>query len=372
MVSKALVVGSYQRKLEEIARYADIELVAVVPPSWRDSAGEVHLERLHPEGYQLEVSPISMNGSFHLFFFPGLPRLLDRHGPDILHVDEEPYNLATFLAMRAASHRRVPCLFFSWQNLARAYPPPFRWMERWVYRSAAWAIAGTKTAADVLRRKGYHGSSSVIPQFGVDPDIYRPAEVRPDRPFTIGFAGRLVPEKGVDLLVDACAHLNVENRLVILGAGPMAGRLRTRIHQHGLAERATLLGPVPSGAMPGRLRGLDALVLPSRTRPNWSEQFGRVLVDAMACGVPVVGSTSGEIPSVVGDAGLIFPEGDVDALVDTLSRLAGEPGLREDLATRGRQRVLDHYTHQRIAADTVAVYQEVAHTKARDPGSKVS
>jgi glycosyltransferase involved in cell wall biosynthesis len=100
-------------------------------------------------------------------------------------------------------------------------------------------------------------------------------------------------------------------------------------------------------------------VLPSRSRPNWVEQFGRVLIEAMACGVPVVGSDCGEIPNVVGDAGLIFPEGDVEALRECLARLMREGDLWADLSRRGRERVLAHFTQAQIAAQTVAVYRRV-------------
>jgi glycosyltransferase involved in cell wall biosynthesis len=106
------------------------------------------------------------------------------------------------------------------------------------------------------------------------------------------------------------------------------------------------------------MRQLDVLVLPSISRPNWKEQFGRVLVEAMACGVPVVGSTCGEIPNVVGDAGLLFPEGDVAGLRDCLARLQADAELGARLAEAGRARVAERFTQQRIAAETVAVYRQ--------------
>ena len=71
---------------------------------------------------------------------------------------------------------------------------------------------------------------------------------------------------------------------------------------------------MPSTEVPAVLRALDVLVLPSLTTPSWKEQFGRVLQEAMACAIPVVGSDSGEIPHVIGDAGLVTPEGDAAAL----------------------------------------------------------
>ena len=82
----------------------------------------------------------------------------------------------------------------------------------------------------------------------------------------------------------------------------------------------------------------------------------------MACGVPVVGSTCGEIPNVIGDAGLIFPEGDAAALRAHLQCLHDQPALRAELAQRGRQRVLDHFTQAQIARQTYVVYQQVMRT----------
>ena len=111
--------------------------------------------------------------------------------------------------------------------------------------------------------------------------------------------------------------------------------------------------------MPAFFASIDVLAVPSRTTPTWKEQFGRVLVEAMACQTPVIGSDSGEIPHVIGDAGLIFAEGDAQALASHLLRLASDPALRADLGRRGRARALAHFTHERIAAATYQVYQQI-------------
>lgn len=109
--------------------------------------------------------------------------------------------------------------------------------------------------------------------------------------------------------------------------------------------------------MPEALNRFDVLVVPSRTRRNWKEQFGRVIIEAMSCGVPVVGSSSGEIPHVIGDPSLVFPEDDVDALVRLLRNLLADPERRRQLGEAGRRRVLAHYTQRRIAEQYYAVYQ---------------
>ncbi len=359
MVSKACVVGAYQRKLEELARLPEMELTVVVPPYWRDEGGTIQLERQYIEGYELVVEPMAFNGQFHLHFYPGLRRQIRRVRPDLVHIDEEPYNLASAHALWLARGAGARSLFFSWQNILRRYPLPFRWLERYILNHADYAIVGNQESRHVWQAKGYRGQMAVIPQFGVDPQIFYPTARPPGRGFIVGYVGRLVEEKGVDLLLEALATLNGMWRAYVLGSGPAREGLQNQARRLGLADRVSFDAPIPSSQMPGYYRQLDVVVLPSRTRPNWKEQFGRVLVEAMACGVPVVGSDSGEIPHVIGDAGLIFPEGQVDVLSAHLARLASDPNLGADLARKGRERVLARFTQAQVAARTYQVYRTV-------------
>lgn len=367
MLSKACIVGIYQRKLEEIAAHPDVELTVLVPPHWRERGRVQHLEQVYTRGYTLKVIPVRFSGSYHLHYYPTLRTELEHLRPDVFHVDEEPYNLATWHAVRHAYNLNILSLFFTWQNLYRRYPFPFSYFERYVYGHASFAIAGNREALEVLRRKGFRGPARVLPQFGIDPDVFRPLpELRSNnRPFTVGFAGRLVPEKGVDTLLQAVSQLEGEWRLHIVGDGPARGRLQRLAQKLGVDGRVVWADPVPSTDMPRVYHEMDVLVLPSRTRANWKEQFGRVLIEAMACEVPVVGSTCGEIPHVIGDAGLVFPEGDVDALAEHLRTLQNDVDLRRHLGRLGRERVRTHFTHRRIAEETVGIYRHLA----RDIGS---
>ena len=361
MISKACVVGQYQTKLEELAKYPDLELTVVVPPYWRDERGIVPLERAHTRGYTLLVEPMRFNGQFHFHYYPTLPKILQRVGPDLVHIDEEPYNFATFHALRAAQHVHAQTLFFTWQNLFRRYPPPFAWMESYVLQHSDYAIAGNAQAVQVLRAKKYRGALSVIPQFGVDPAVFTPRAKTNAPTFRIGSGvGRLVEEKGVDILLRAVAGLAGDWEIRLLGSGPAQAQLETLARKLGIAARVHFDAPRPSVEMPAYYAQLDLFVMPSRPRPNWKEQFGRALVEAMACAVPVIGSECGEIPNVIGDAGLIFREEDADALRAHIAALRDDPVRRAELGHHGRARVLARFTQARVAEETYQAYKQTS------------
>jgi len=147
-----------------------------------------------------------------------------------------------------------------------------------------------------------------------------------------------VPEKGVDTLSQALSMVGGGVRLKVAGYGPLEAALRGQ-------EGVELVGRVDYEAVPDFLRSLDVLVLPSRTTPLWKEQFGRVLAEAMACGVPCLGSDSGAIPQVMGAGGLVFKEGDAQDLARQARRLRSGV-LRARLGKEGRRRALAHYTHE--------------------------
>lgn len=370
MVSKACYIAAYRKKLEELASFPDMELTLLTPPFWRTGDRKAYLEAGNDQGYQMVLENPVRNGDFHLHFYRGLPALVESLRPDIVHIDEEPYDFVTFHAFRAARKAGAKIIFFTWQNIERSFPLPFSWFEHRILKGVHGALAGSQDAARILRNKGYSRPLYVIPQFGIDPHLFlaREAEDIPEtftaeRPFRIGFSGRLVEEKGLLGLLRALVDLRGSWDLQLVGDGPYRAALKDAARALGIAEHVHFLGGVPSEQVPEHLRNLDALVNPSLTWQQgntlWKEQFGRSLVEAMACQVPVVGSDSGEIPNVVADAGLIAPEGDAPALRAHLQNLMDSPGLRRLLGLRGRQRVLQHYTHRRIAEQTYACYQQL-------------
>lgn len=359
LLHKALVNGAYQKKAEALAAIPGVDLTVVVPPSWREARwGTVPLERRHTIGYRLIVAPLWFNGHHHIHCYPTLGRIVRRVRPDVFHVDEEPFNLATAQAFLWAERVGARALFVTWATVYRNYPPPFSLFERYTHRRAPVAIAGNLDARDVLRQRGYSGPVAIVP-LALDPALYPPREAPrdPAAPFTIGFLGRLVREKGVHVLLDAAARLRGSWRLLLIGGGDQEAALRAQAASLGIAGQVEFVPLAPPGEVPAWLHRLDALAAPSLTTPTWKEQFGRAIIEAMAARVPVVGSDSGEIPRVIGDAGLVTPEGDPVALAAALQRLRDDEAYRQTVAASGRARVLACYTWDGVARQYHALYE---------------
>ena len=184
----------------------------------------------------------------------------------------------------------------------------------------------------------------------VNLDAFPYQEPRPETEcFTLGYVGRLADEKGLDTLFWSLSTLNDEVRLRIVGDGPARYRLELLAKELGIYERVAFIPPVSHEALSQIYHEFDALVLPSKTTPNWQEQFGRVLVESMACGTPVIGSNCGAIPEVIGNAGIVFPEGNANALADKIMMLQRDIRLRKDLSFKGRIRVEQNFSAERVA-----------------------
>ncbi|HEY7019708.1 MAG TPA: glycosyltransferase [Ktedonobacterales bacterium] len=362
LISKTFVAGAAQRQLEWIAQQPGVELTLITPRAWRMDDGRTWtFSPAYARGYQTRSLELRFNGHYHHYAYLGLERVIDELRPNLLHIDEEPYNYAGFQAQRIATARRIPTIFVALQSIYRRYPPPYSLFEQYDYRRTAHIISVNSDVETVIRRKGYSGRSSVFYVYGVDPEIVypHPREPRMGDQFVVGYVGRLLFDKGLGVLTEAIASLPPSYRLRLIGGGPDREALERLAASKGVAHRVEFAGAVSSQEIPRAFAAMDVMALPSLTRKNWKEQFGRVLIEAMACETPVIGSDSGEIPNVIGDAGLVTPEGDVQALAAAIARLGSDPALRADLASRGRQRVLDNFTQEQVARRTVGLYQEV-------------
>ena len=318
-----------QRERAVVRCYPDVDLEVITTPRWREAEMEVDVM---PD----DMFPVRTAGSYfskHIQLFAYDPRpiinALRRHRPHLVDLSHEPYSIACaeVLTLCKWFAPKVPIVMQTNQNILHNYPPPFNWLEQRAFRRIAAAYACSETVVEVLRAKGFHKPAPIIP-FGVNTEAFRPkpaGQWRSNGTLTIGFVGRMLPGKGLNVLADALEKLKGDAwQILVVGDGPEREGFEQRLRAAGLRDRA---------------------------------EFGRVIVEAMASGVPVVGSTCGAIPEVIGEAGLVFPEGDAGALADALRRMLSDEDLRQRLSIGGQARV-ERYSWERVAEKTYDLYQQ--------------
>jgi glycosyltransferase involved in cell wall biosynthesis len=327
-------------KLVEIR--PDIDLTLVAPDRWQEYGKPMKLDPHEgPMDFRVERIrlPYVPRAGWYLHHYPGMRRLLKQLRPDVIHLWEEPWSLVGLQAIRLRN-RLLPhaaVMLETDQNILRKLPVPFEQIRRYTLAHTDLLIGRQPESLDVARACGFVGPTAIV-EYGVAANLFSRQDREDARTalgldgFTIGYVGRIVREKGLHDVLDAMAACPARITLLVLGSGPDRDALLARAAELGLAERVRVLEPRPPAEVARVMNALDVLVLMSRTARTWKEQFGRVIMEAQACGVPVIGSNSGSIPGVVANGGWIVPEGDVPALTTLLTRLAASP---EELARAG-------------------------------------
>jgi L-malate glycosyltransferase len=367
MVFAGYTLPSEHRKIELLADAEDIEIVHHAGSASGRIAG-VYPSANGLRRYTLRTSRVlGKRGDAHRAF--GWPPTygFTSFRPDLVHYEGEIESLgaAQIVVLRWLLARHAKLVLTTWQNILRPRGRLVRMLNGMNLAASQHVLCASEEAVTVLERQGYRGTCSVLPIVGVDTRTFCPkpvAELRSQlglERFVVGYVGRLVPEKGLDTLLSAAAQAACRPQVLLVGNGPEKLCLQELAVRLGLGDRIRFMDAVPHEAVPDYMNLLDMLVLPSRTTVHWKEQFGRVLVEAMACRVAVAGSTSGAIPEVIGGAGRIFPEGDSSALAGIMDALAAEPTLRLTLAQQGHDRALSRYSIEHIASDTLAVWRRL-------------
>jgi len=367
-IGHTYVARAGREKWFALASRPNVRVLLIVPEQWQAELFHLRARRQRPVPH-CEVLPLRtvFHGLEGKYFYLSPTLHMPSFRPDILHVEEGANACAYFQALwlKRIWAPRAKSVFFTWVNWPRANRFPLTLFEKHNLRHSDGAITGNADAADILRAKGFDRPIRVIPQLGTNPDIYVRTDERALRRslqlpgFVAAYVGRLTEAKGVDLLLRSAAALGPECGVLVVGDGPRRRALERLARSLRMDGRVRFVGAVPHEQVPRYMSVADVLVLPSFETPRWREQFGQVLVQAMLCGTPVIGSSGGEIPHVIGDAGLIFRQRNVEDLTDKLRLLLSRPAVRRKFAKRGRLRALAHYTPERIAQATYDFYCEL-------------
>ncbi|MEH2022713.1 hormogonium polysaccharide biosynthesis glycosyltransferase HpsO [Nostoc sp.] len=362
-----------------------VEVTVVVPKRWKPGGVQNRIiETEYRDEGTFKIVPVSNFSQNHqglLTFGADLISLLKQFRPQIIQVEQGSRALAytQMIALNKLLGLKAKNVFFTWWNLPYNLKLPVSLLEKYNLNHSHGIISGNQDGAEVLRQRGYQGAIKVMPQLGVDESLFTP-KAQPELAanlgikkgdFVVGFVGRFVQEKGLLTLLQALITLkNKPWKLLLLGRGELQTELIKIAVENNVKERLILVESVPHDEVTNYINLMSTLVLPSETTHKfktltsvgWKEQFGHVLIEAMACQVPVIGSDSGEIPYVIGDAGLVFPEGDAQALANCLVELIDKPYFAHSLGEMGYQKAMIKYTNKALAKQQLEFYQELVNS----------
>jgi L-malate glycosyltransferase len=360
-----------------------IEVTVVVPKCWKP--GGVQNKIIETQFCQegsfkvVPISNFSQNNQGLLTFGTDIIQLLHEFRPQIIQVEQGSKSLAyaQLILLNKWLNLQAKNIFFTWWNLPYQLKWPASVLEDCNLQHTDGIITGNLDGAKILHQRGYAGAMEVMPQLGVDEtlfyrtskdaDLSRKFGIQPTD-FVVGYVGRFVEEKGLLTLAAALAGLKKTPwKWLLVGQGKLRSQIAEKSLKWGISDRIIWVESVSHEDIPPYINLMDCLVLPSQTSykfktlttVGWKEQFGHVLIEAMACKIPVIGSDCGEIPHVIGDAGLIFPEGNAEKLRECLHELMKLPELAADLGKRGYNRVMNNYTNKALAEQLLEFYKEL-------------
>lgn len=364
-----------QPKAHWLGGLPGVELRVLVPERWQNDDGSwVEVDQPESETFSLEVGKVRWPyvGPFkrYLHHYPKLAKTLREFKPDIIDIWEEPWGFvsahACWLRKRICPNAKI--ISETEQNINKKLPLPFERCRRYSLSQADHVVARSSEALQVTRDKGFTGPGTVVPN-AVDADLFVPmnraecrAKVGVDG-FVVGYIGRMIQEKGLEDLLHAVALCQKQGatkvNALFVGGGDFLPALQALTQQLGIVDQVKFLPARKLSELPEMFNAMDAFVLASRTTPGWKEQFGRVIIEAHACGIPVIGSNSGAIPEVVGQGGVIVPEQNPQALADAMIELSQNPPRCAEMGRVGRAEVEERFTWQRVASRMYDVYRQL-------------
>lgn len=295
-------------------------------------------------------------------------RWLKRHlcevRPDVIWVQEEPTDYFLFRVLRAYFLKRSPRIVTAvCENSFPSGPLLVRLIRKVLWWRLNGLLAVATASLEGIRAAGMPAkvpASTLVAGALPPPEAVEPMELpfmQGVDDFIVGFAGRICEEKGWKVLLTALLSLPASVKCLIAGDGPQISEIHSWISNPVLQGRVFYMGLLPKAKLWSFYRALDCLVIPSLTFPHWKEQFGGVLADGMAMGLPLIGSDSGAIPEVIGPAGLVVPENRSDVLAAAIRRLREDASLRRKLGDAGRQRFWTEFAIPAYARKIAAMLQ---------------
>jgi glycosyltransferase involved in cell wall biosynthesis len=395
IISHAYVYSAYRAKIEALSEYHNLNITLITPEFGLEGGGQkVYAEQYEGKDYHHIILSGYFTGKLNFFVLKNLKSTLQSLNPDIILLEEEYWTQiaaqVTYVTKKFFPHTKL--ILLSCENMCHIWEKEgktayqkfrytsFHFIEKYVISKLDGLIFQLPGVWQDFEKRidklGFKGKRGMLPQLGVDYNRFatispKPPEIRVelglnDDTFIYGYIGRITPEKGIEDMIHAFENWDKDNtKLIIIGNGDEAyiESLKKIVHKLNLDKIIIFKNAIPFEDIPAYFQLFNISLLLSHTTPIWKEQFGRVLVESMAAGTPVIGSDSGAIPLVIGDTGYIVLEQNISAIRQALVEAFENKKKHKLLSQLAQARAKKEFSYEAIAHKTYDFIQEIKKNK---------
>lgn len=384
IISHAYVYEPYRAKVEALSHYHDLNITLITPEFGLEGGGQkVYTTQYTGDHYRHIILSGYFTGKLNFFVFKNLKSTIQSLNPDIILLEEEYWTQVaaqvTYITKKFFPQTKL--LLLSCENMCHIWREEakspyqkirytsFHLIEQYVIpRLHGLTFQFSEVWVDFakhIHELGFTGKSGILPQLGVNYNQFsntspKLSDIRTElglntNTFVYGYIGRITPEKGIEDMIRAFEGWNIPNTcLCIIGNGDTEyiQTIKNLIHNLNLDDFVIIKSAIPFDDIPAYFQLFNISLLLSHTTPTWKEQFGRVLVESMAAGTPVIGSDSGAIPLVIADTGYIVAEQNIPAIRKVLIEAFKNKKKYQQLVNKAQERAKKEFSYEAIAKQT--------------------
>lgn len=369
-----LVIDSYKALYKELIQKHNIDILAICPTytiiNFQNNSKIFSTIKNDERNWILNLSPVIPINPHRIFYNPlNLLKILRKKRWDAIYIVGEPewFISAEVIILSKLSRKNVKIMVQTSRNIdftISKFPYRFsnitRKIDFYVRRNCNALVCIGESTKESFNKSpfSFNHNKLYIHPWHIDVDFFKNRmHNKPNIKLTLGFVGRIEDEKGIINFYEAIKFIKEKVRIIIAGNGSKSEWLNLKIKDLGIEYK--FIKDAKMENMPDIYSEIDILIVPSLTTNIWKEQFGRVIPEALSCETAVIGSDSGEIPYVIGDAGLVFKEGNTNDMLEKINYLLDNPEKLIELKRKGRERVIQKFSTVAVANNFVEILKDV-------------
>ncbi len=389
IISHAQIIPESQNRWKKLSMDSKYEVHLIIPKQWIQTwFGEKKVFRsqdVHKQNFYIHSLATTNKYNWVKYFFKSVDIKFRSIKPDLIYIiqSESSWVHHQIYLYKKLFAPKAKIIFFSMNARGVPYKNEKKIIKRYI-KKVMWKNIKRNTNAAIVHYPGclkslqdacYSKPVFIQTQIGVNENLFKfdnkirkkyRKKINFENKFVIGYAGRLIIDKGVDDLIAVFIKLANKNKkiaLLLVGNGNIKKKIEQKVRDNNLNDRVHITGFVDQGEVFAYMNAMDCFVLGSKTMPNWTDTFPLVTVQAQAIGLPVLASDSGSLPWQLNHTALFFKEGNRNDMKNKLLQYINSSKIRMKYSDMGHKRTLFYFCNNRMTENFKKIINQIIKEK---------